>query len=370
VRVPFVDLKAQYASVKSDIDTAIATVIAETAFVGGMHVRKFEEEFAEFCRASYCIGVGNGTDALHLSLKALGIGAGDEVLVPANSFIASSEAVTLSGAKPVFVDCHPDYYTMDVEKAAESITDRTRAIMPVHLYGLPVALDEIALLAEKHRLKLVHDCAQAHAAQYKDKPLSAYPGVFCYSFYPGKNLGAYGDAGAVVLNDEELATRIRMIANHGRLTKYDHEIEGTNSRLDGLQAAILSAKLPHLETWTESRRAVAKRYTENLGSLAEVVPPKSPEMSRHVYHLYVIRVPDRGRLQEYLRERGIATGVHYPVALPNLSAYRSQGHNTEDYPVAGRYQDEIMSLPMYPEMTREMSDHVTAAISDFFAGRC
>lgn len=357
--VPLVDLKAQYESIKEEIDAAIQEVLSETAFIGGRRVREFEEEFARFCRASHCVGVGNGTDALFLALKAMDVGPGDDVIVPANSFIATSEAVTMAGARVVFVDINPQTYNIDVARIEEKITPQTRAIIPVHLFGQPADMDPILKLAEKRGIKVIEDAAQAHGAEYRKRRIGSIGDAACFSFYPGKNLGAYGDGGAVVTNDEELAVRIRMLANHGRIDKYDHQVEGVNSRLDGLQAAILSVKLKHLEEWTERRRSVAYSYNQLLKGSGIAIPKEIPDV-RHVYHLYVVRVPAdlRQRLIGQLKEVGISAGIHYPIALPDLQAYRHLPERERRCPEATRAAAEIVSLPMYPELTEQQIRNV------------
>lgn len=359
--IPFVDLKAQYESMKFDIDAAISDVIADTAFIGGKYVKVFEEQFANYLGLRYCIGCGNGTDALEILLTALGIGEGDDVIVPANTFIATSEAVTKAGAKPVFVDCHPFFYTIDVSKIEEKITTKTKAIIPVHLYGLPAEMDQINEIAKKYELKVIEDAAQAHGAEYKGKKVGTLADAAMFSFYPGKNLGAYGDAGAMVTDSEVIATKVRMIANHGRMSKYDHEFEGRNSRMDGLQAAILSAKLPHLGKWTEARRHNAKLYTGYL-SASSLQLPVAPDYSRHVYPLYVVQAENRDRLQAKLKQEGIATGIHYPIALPILKAYRYMGHKSGDFPVASKQMHNLISLPMFPELSGKQIKRVTETI--------
>ncbi|MCK4822234.1 DegT/DnrJ/EryC1/StrS family aminotransferase, partial [bacterium] len=361
----FVDLKAQYIKIKDEIDEAIKKVITDTAFINGKYVKEFETNFAQFCQTDYCVGVGNGTDAIFIVLKALGIGTGDEVIVPANTFVATSEAVTMSGAKVVFVDCDPESYNMDVNSIESHISSKTRAIIPVHLYGQPADMEAIRHIADKHGLKIVQDSAQAHGATIDGKPLSDYGDVLCYSFYPGKNLGAYGDAGMIVTNDKELAARARMLANHGRIGKYDHEFEGVNSRMDGIQGAVLNVKLKHLPGWTEKRRKVASLYDDFLKDIGDVIIPYCPSDIMHVYHLYVVRTRKRDDLRKYLADCGIATGIHYPIALPNLQAYRYLGHNPEDFPVASRYQDEILSLPMFPELKEEQIRFVADKIMEF-----
>ena len=297
--IPFVDLKAQYQSLKSEIDKAIQNVISDCEFIGGKYVKKFESEFANYCKVKYCIGVGNGTDALFISLKALGIGKEDEVITAANSFIATSEAISATGAKVVFVDCHPDYYTIDVSKIEEKITDKTKAIIPVHLYGQPADMYPIIEIANKYNLKVIEDAAQAHGALYKNRKAGSFGDLACFSFYPGKNMGAYGDAGCIVTNNEELSIKCRMLSNHGRVEKYNHEFEGYNSRLDGLQAAILSVKLKYLDEWNEKRRSVAQKYNELLRE-SILITPKELSGIECVYHLYVIRTEQRNELQEFL----------------------------------------------------------------------
>jgi len=364
--IPFVDLKAQYESIKEEIDAAIAEVISNTAFIGGPFVKSFESAFAEFCNVKHCVGVGNGTDALFIALKALGIGDGDEVITSANSFIATSEAITMTGAKVVFVDINPTTYNIDVEQIEEKITKNTKAIIPVHLYGQPADMDSILDLAKKHNLKIIEDAAQAHGAVYKGRQIGSIGDMACFSFYPGKNLGAYGDAGAIVTDDEDLAVKVRMIANHGRVEKYNHEIEGTNSRLDGLQAAILEVKLRHLPEWTESRRKNAYLYNELLKNTNLVTPIEIADINA-VYHLYVVKVKAdiRRKFQDYLKTKEISSGIHYPIALPNLKAYEYLGYSEGDFPVASRASYEIVSLPMFPELKESQIEYITKAIKEF-----
>ncbi len=361
MKVPFVDLKAQYQNLKADIDQAVANVINEVTFVGGKYVKAFEEAFAQYLGIKHCISCANGTDSLEILLKAMGIGAGDEVIVPANSWISTSEAVSNIGATPVFVDILPDYYTIDPSKIEEKITPRTKAIVPVHLYGLPAEMDEIVAIARKYGLKVMEDCAQSHGATYKGKMTGTLGDCASFSFYPGKNLGAYGDAGAMVTNDDEIARMARLIANHGQPKKNEHEIEGRNSRLDSLQAAILSVKLPHLEKWTEARRRNADLYRKYLADLG-IVLPKVPEYSRHVYHLFVVRVANRQQVMEKLKAEGVETSIHYPTPLPLLKAYQRFGYSAQDFPVAASQMHQILSLPMYAELTEEMIEHVATVM--------
>jgi dTDP-4-amino-4,6-dideoxygalactose transaminase len=370
MNIQLVDLKAQYETIKNDIDSAIRNVISETAFIGGQHVKKFEESIAKFCGVKHCVGVGNGTDAVFIALRILGIGPGDEVITVANSFIATSEAITQTGARVVFVDIDPNTYNIDTNRIEARITSRTKAIIPVHLYGQPVDMDPIFDLARKYNLKIVEDAAQAHGAVYKGRTIGSLGDMACFSFYPGKNLGAYGDAGAIVTSDESLAKKARMFANHGRIDKYDHEMEGVNSRLDGLQAAILGVKLRHLDTWSEARRKNAYLYNKHLQG-TDLVTPSEIANVKAVYHLYVVRVKMniRSKLQEHLKSKGIATGIHYPIALPNLKAYAYLEHRPEDFPEATKASHEIVSLPMYPELTEAHIQYVAGAIRECIASK-
>jgi dTDP-4-amino-4,6-dideoxygalactose transaminase len=368
VSIPLVDLKVQYESIKRDIDATIASVIAQSSFIGGTFVKKFEDEFARYCGVDHCVGVANGTDALFVALRALGVGPGDEVITVANTFIATAEAIKMAGAQVVFVDINPTTYGIDVERIEEKITSRTKAIIPVHLYGQPADMDPILALARKHGLKVVGDAAQAHGAHYKGRPIAKLADITCFSFYPGKNLGAYGDAGALVTADEQLAAKARMFANHGRAKKYDHDFEGINSRLDGIQAAILSVKLAHLDRWTEGRRSNAYKYNEALQGV-KLVTPREMDDVKAVYHLYVVRVPngDRDRLRDHLKANGVEAGVHYPIALPFLNAYRYLNHVESDFPEALKASGEILSLPMFAELTDEQRAIVTHEVRRFFA---
>ena len=357
MHIPFVDLKSQYQSLKHEFDEAILKVVAETAFISGKYARAFEEAFAEYLGVQHCIAVANGTDALEIGLKAIGVGVGDEVLVPANTFFATAEAVGNVGAKPVFVDIEPNFYNLDPSKIEEKITPRTKALIPVHLYGLPAEMDEIMALAQKHGLKVLEDCAQAHGATYKGKTVGTFGDVATFSFYPSKNLGAFGDAGAIVTNNAETAEIARLIANHGQIAKNRHSLIGRNSRLDGIQAAVLSVKLPHLDAWLEARRRNAALYNELLAD-SGLQLPFAPEHSRHTYHLYVVQVPNREAVQQKLSEAGIESGTHYPTALPFLEAYAHLNYQPSDFPVAHAQMDKILSLPMYAELTEEMIERV------------
>ena len=364
--IKFLDLRAQYLSIKDEMDTAIASVIADSAFIGGAGVKRFESEFGAWLGAPYCIGVGNGTDAIEIALEALALPSGSEVIVPANSFIATSEAVGRAGLKVVFADVNPLTYVVDAQTLLAQITDRTSAVIPVHLYGQPCDMAAIMAIAREHGLKVIEDCAQAHGAQIDGRTVGTLGDFGTFSFYPGKNLGAYGDAGALTASDEALAKRARMIANHGRVAKYDHEFEGRNSRLDGLQAAVLLTKLVHLDEWTNRRIAVADRYAAGLDGIEGLTLPQRGNRAKHVYHLFVIRTAQRDGLAEHLKSRGIETGVHYPVALPKLAAYANhwQAHNDT---FASRMGREVLSLPVGEHLSLQQVDEVCAAIRDFFA---
>ena len=370
VSVPFVDLKGQYDSIRREVDAAIEAVIAHSSFIGGPFVTEFEQAFARYCGVEHCVGVGNGTDALFIALRTLGIGPGDEVITAANTFIATSEAIKMAGAQVVFCDINPKTYTLDAERLEEKVTPKTKAIVPVHLYGQPADMDAILAVAKKHGLRIIGDAAQAHGAFYKGQPIAKVADIACFSFYPGKNLGAYGDAGALVTDNEQWAVAARKFANHGRSRKYDHDLEGINSRLDGLQAAILSAKLAHLDGWTESRRTNAYRYNVALRGIGIDTPAEIDDV-RAVYHLYVIRVPgtERDRLRQFLKQRGVETGVHYPIALPFLDAYRHLEHRESDFPEALKASREILSLPMFAELTGEQQAVVVEGIRRFFSSR-
>lgn len=366
MNVPFVDLKAQYKSIKSEIDTAISDVIQNTSFIGGETVNKFEKSFATLYGVEHCISVGNGTDSLYIIMRMLNIGKGDEVITVANSWISSSETISQTGAKPVFVDIDPIYYSINENLIEAAITPRTKAIMPVHLQGQICDMDKIMAIAKKHNLYVIEDCAQSHFSEYKGIRAGLKGIAASFSFYPGKNLGAYGDAGCIITNDSELADKFKMFARHGALKKHFHKIEGINSRLDGIQAAILSAKLPHILEWTQKRIANAKKYDEYLATEANVVLPCVRPNSVHTYHLYVIRVKNREGLVDHLKSNGIETAIHYPAILPNLEAYKYLGYTPSDFPVANSYQAEILSLPLYPEMTDEMIKFVTVSIKEFY----
>ena len=352
--IPFVDLKAQYDSIKDEIDEAIQNVLNNTSFIMGEELERFEEEFALFCNTKHAIGVANGSDALILALRACGIGKGDEIITVPHTFIATAEAISNVGGKVVFVDIDPKTYTIDVTKIEEKINKRTKSIIPVHLYGQPADMEPIMELARKYNLKVIEDAAQAHGAEYKEEKVGSIGNVGCFSFYPGKNLGAYGDAGMVVTNNKEIAEKIKLLRNHGRITKkYEHEIEGYSSRLDNLQAAVLRVKLRHLNKWNESRRRNAKKYNELLSNIGGIITPYEADYAKHVYHLYVIRAEGRDKLREELKSKGIATGVHYPIPLHLQPAYNYLGYKRGDFPITEKASQEILSLPMFAELRDE-----------------
>lgn len=359
--IPFVDLQAQYQSIKTEIDAAIQDVINQTAFISGSYAATFEADFAAFLGVEHCIACANGTDSLEILLQAMGVGAGDEVLVPAISWISTSEAVSTVGATPIFVDVDPDYYTIDLQKIAAKITNKTKAIIPVHLYGQPVDMPALMKIAQKHGLKVLEDCAQAHGASFDGQLIGTFGDCASFSFYPGKNLGAYGDAGGMVTNNAEIARVARMIANHGQEGKHNHLMEGRNSRMDGLQAAVLSVKLKHLNDWTNGRIANAAIYDALLAD-KDCIRPKTIADGKHVFHLYVIRTQNRDALMEQLKAEGIGVAIHYPTALPFLACYAHLGHKASDFPVAAQVTQEILSLPMFAELSREAIEKVAALI--------
>jgi dTDP-4-amino-4,6-dideoxygalactose transaminase len=363
--VPFVDLKAQYASVKPEIDRAIQGVVDRCDFILGKDVSNFEEEFAHFCTAQHAIGVANGTDALRLGLFAAGIGPGDEVITAANTFIATTEAISQTGATFRLVDVDERIYNLNPSLLEEAITPRTRAVIPVHLYGQPADMDPILEIARRHDLLVFEDACQAHGARYKGRRAGSLGDLAAFSFYPAKNLGAYGDAGAVVTSDDNLAQRMHLLRNHGQKSKYEHTMEGYCSRLDTLQAAVLRVKLRYLDEWNARRRQAAGWYDERLAGLPLIRPVVASDVEP-VYHLYVIRTERRDALREYLSERGIGVGMHYPIPLPLTEAYQGLGFRSGQFPVTERAAQEILSLPMFAEMTEAQVDEVVGAIRSFF----
>ena len=364
IEVPFLELKSQYAALKPEIDAAIGRVLDRSWFILGDELAAFEAEFAAACGARFAVGVGNGTEALHLALRALGVGSGDEVITVAHTFIATALAISWAGARPIFVEVDPDTYTIDVERAAAAISPRTKAIMPVHLYGQPADMSGLMELAQAHGLEVLEDCAQAHGARYGGRMVGMFGSIGSFSFYPGKNLGAYGDGGALVTNDPALDERLRLLRNYGQSTKYYHVVQGYNSRLDELQAAVLRVKLGYLAAWNERRRQLAARY-DALLSGTELTLPRVAPGREHVYHLYVVRSPRREPLQRHLKERGIGTLIHYPTPVHLQPAYAEAGLARGALPLSERIAGEVLSLPLYPEMSEAQQDAVVAAIRDF-----
>jgi dTDP-4-amino-4,6-dideoxygalactose transaminase len=365
MKVPFLDLRAQYQSIREEINNAISDVIENSAFIKSHYVRDFEKEFARLHNVKHCIGVGNGTDAITISLKALGIKQGDEVIIPANSFIATSEAVSSAGGRVVFVDNNPETYTIDVGKIEEAITDKTKYIIPVHLYGQPAQMNEILEIANKYGLKIIEDSAQAHLAEFNGldgwQKVGNFGDMATFSFYPGKNLGAYGDAGAILTNNDELARLARMYADHGRISKYDHEFEGFNSRLDGIQAAVLNVKLKYIKEWTEKRREIASFFLNEIKNDL-IALPKVPANVNPVWHLFVLRSKHREFIIKQLESKGIQTGIHYPIALPNLKAYNYL-NKTSTFPVANQYQNQIFSIPIFPELNDDQISYIIKSLN-------
>ena len=363
--VKFLDLKSQYYSIKSEIDKAIQNVIENSAFIGGEHVAQFEDSFSNYVGTDYCIGVGNGTDALEIAIEALDMPIGSEIIVPANSFIASSEAVTRSGHRVVFVDIDSESYVISIEDLKKRITSKTKAIMAVHLYGHPCDMDELAKIAKEYNLCIIEDCAQAHGAEYKGKRVGGIGDIATFSFYPGKNLGAYGDGGAITTNNLELSVQCRKIANHGRTAKYDHDFEGRNSRLDSLQAAILNVKLKYLDNWIDKRIQVADKYLLELDEVKDIILPVKQDWAKQAYHLFVIRTNIRDELKNYLSEKGIHTGIHYPISLPKLKAYK-YSNQADELMFANSSDASLLSLPIGEHLSKEDVEKVILAIKRFF----
>ena len=366
MNIPLVDLKSQYLSIKKEVDVAIQDVIDKTAFILGQAVTDFEAIFAKAHNVKHCVAVGSGTDALHLALWALGITRGDEVITVPYTFIATAEAISLLGATPVFVDIEPNTYTMDPSKIEQAITPRTKALLPVHLYGQSASMDAIADLARRHKLFLIEDAAQAHLARYKGRSVGEFGAATCFSFYPGKNLGAYGEAGAVITDDDTLARKLRQLRDHGQSHKYNHEFWGHNYRMDGIQGAVLGVKMKYLARWTERRREVAKSYRTGLSGITDIVLPFESANAYHVYHLFVIRTRKRAELQKYLAEKGVSTGLHYPLSLHMQPAYSHLGYKKGSFPESEKAAEECLSLPIYPEITDEQITYVIKTVKDFF----
>jgi dTDP-4-amino-4,6-dideoxygalactose transaminase len=362
--IPFLDLAAHHASIRPEIDAAIAAVIDRSAFASGPFVAQFEQHFAEYCGVDHAVGVGSGTDALWLTLLALGIGPGDEVITVPSTFMATAEAISYAGARPVFVDIDETTYTLDPTLLERAITPRTRAIMPVHLFGQPADMEPIVKIAQQRSLPVIEDACQAHGASYKGRRAGSLGTAGCFSFYPGKNLGAFGEAGAVTTHDADLAERLRMFRDHGQTQKYHHHVIGWNARMDGLQGAVLDVKLKTLDQANELRRRHAAQYHEQLAHLHEVILPQESPLARHVYHVFALRVPGRDRVLRELGARGVQCGIHYPVPIHLQPAYRHLGYGLESFPVAERCADEFLSLPLFPELT---ANQITAVCDELEA---
>lgn len=362
MKIPLVDLKRQYRSIKAEIDEAMARVIDDSAFILGKYTESFEEQFARYCGVKYCVGLNSGTDGLHIAYRALGIGPGDEVITVANTFFATTEPLSHLGARPVFVDIDPQTYLIDVQKIEAAITKQTKAIVPVHLYGQMADMTAIMAVAKKHHFKAIEDCAQAHGATHHSKVAGTLGDIGVYSFYPGKNLGAYGDAGCIVTNSQELANKVRKLRDHGRMSKYEHETFGYSSRMDGLQAAVLAVKLRHLDLWTDKRRVVAKHYTTLLPQ--KLKKPIEAQGNRHVYHLYTVEVDRREEVVSRLRHEGIEVGIHYPIPLHRQPVYRSVGFGQSQLPKTESVADRILSLPLFPELTEDEVSFIVNKVSE------
>jgi dTDP-4-amino-4,6-dideoxygalactose transaminase len=362
--IPLVDLKAQYRSIKSEVDQAIQRVLDHTGFILGKEVADFEAAFASSLGVKEAVGVSSGTAALHLALLACGVCPGDEVVTTAHTFAATAEAIVHTGARPVFVDIDPNTYTIDPNQVEEAIGPRTRALLPVHLYGHPAAMDALGEIAQRRGLWLIEDAAQAHGAEYRGRPCGGIGHLACFSFYPGKNLGAYGDAGAVTGNDLTLLTRVRQLRAHGRLSaKYEHDEIGFGERLDALQAAVLRAKLSHLDAWVEARRSHAERYTKLLADSGVATPSEAADV-RHAYHLYVVRTARRDAVLAHLRSKGIEAGIHYPIPVHEQPAFKRRGYGEVSLPVTERVAREVLSLPMYPELDEGQLAQVASALKE------
>jgi dTDP-4-amino-4,6-dideoxygalactose transaminase len=365
MKVPFLDLKAQYASIKDEITVALQQVLDNTAFAGGPFVEKFEKDFASFCQCEHAIGVGNGTEALWAALLSLGVGPGDEVITAPNTFIATAEAISFCGAKPIFIDLDEQTYNLNPILLEDAITPKTKAVIPVHLFGQMADMDPIMEIARAHGLFVIEDACQAHGAEYKGRRAGSIGDVGCFSFYPGKNLGAYGEAGAIVTNNAELADKIRMFRDHGQKKKYYHSMIGWNARMDGFQGAVLSVKLKYIAEWNEARRRNAQLYNKLLAAVDDVIIPMEADYNKHVYHVYAIRTKDRDTLIKTLAEKEIFCGIHYPVPLHLQEAYKFLGRGKGSFLVTERCAEEFISLPMFAELTQGQIERVTNEIKCF-----
>ncbi|MCB0194327.1 MAG: DegT/DnrJ/EryC1/StrS family aminotransferase [Anaerolineae bacterium] len=365
-QVPFVDLAVQHQALETEINEVISKVLHRTNFILGDDVALFEQEFADFCETGYAVGADSGTSALELALRAYGIGPGDEVITVANTFIASALAISYTGATPVLVDIDPQTYNMDVSLIESAITPRTKAILPVHLYGQPADMDAILEIANQYELVVIEDACQAHGARYKGKRAGSIGHAAAFSFYPAKNLGACGDGGIVVTNDAQTAQSIRLMRNYGSTKKYEHMVQGFNRRLDTIQAAILRVKLRELENWNQARRRHAALYNQLLSDFdGSIILPTEADFAESVYHLFVVRTDDREALQAYLQQAGISTGIHYPIPVHLQPAYQNLGYQKGDFPITERYAEQILSLPMYPELTPDLIEAVVKAVGNY-----
>ena len=376
--IPMIDLKTQYQNIKPEIQAEINDVLDNTAYICGKKVKNFEENFSRLHGAKYCLGLSSGTDSLHMAYWALGIGISsqiesgylqkdmDEVILPVNTYIATAETVSMVGAKPVFVDHEENSFNIDHTKIEEKITNQTKAIVIVHLYGQPANIDPIAAIAKKYNLFLIEDCSQAHLAEYKGKKIGTFGDIATFSFYPGKNLGAYGEAGAVLTNDEKLYEKMLRYRQHGAVLRYVHDIEGHNYRMEEIQGAVLGVKMKYLKSWTDARRNLASRYRNLLSTIPQIKLPQEMPYAKHVYHLFEIRTEKRDGLMNYLKSKGIETGLHYPEPLHVQQAYRYRGYQKGDFPIAEKCCKEILSLPLFPEMTEEQTNYVVESIKEYF----
>ena len=364
MRVSFVDLKRQYEKIKDEIDNAIFKVVNNGDFILGKELGAFEKEFASYCGSKFCACVNSGTSALHFALIALGVSKGDEVILPANRFIAAALAVSYTGAKPILIDIDKESYNIDTTKIKEKITKKTKAIVPVHLYGQTADMGSILEIAEKYNLKIVEDCCQAHGASYNGKKAGSMGDIGCFSFYPSKNLGAYGDGGAIVTSDEKILEKVSMLRNYGQKIKYNHLIKGFNGRLDNIQAAILRVKLKYLDEWNKARRKYALIYNSLLED-ADVITPIQKDYAKHIYHQYVIRMKERDNLSKYLNSKKISTSIHYPIPIHLQKAYSDLNYKKGNFPITEKYADEIISLPVFPELKQEEIEYVVSNVKEF-----
>jgi len=363
--VKFSDISRIHQPLKSQFDKVYNRIFEESSFIGGNYLNEFESKFKKLFKCDYFVPVSNGTDSIYMILRALGISSGDEVITVTNTWISTSETITMTGANPVFVDCD-EYHTIDASKIENKITSKTKAIIAVHLYGQSCDMDQLNLICQKHKLHLIEDCAQSHLSEYKNTIIGNFGIASSFSFYPGKNLGAFGDAGGIICKDKELYTKIKMLANHGALTKHNHEIEGTNSRMNNFQAGILSVKIDHLQNWTDQRRSIAESYSELLKDVNQIELPKIRKNSKHSFHLYVIKAKRRDELFKYLTELNIQVLIHYPRILPNTKAYEYLNSDMSEFPLSLKNEELIISLPVFPEMRDDEINYVVDCIKNFY----